>query len=265
LVRGGGHAAGLASLVFEDVARLICTFPVPVITGLGHATDHTLLDEVAWRSADTPSKAIRLVLDLIRDRAEQVMIDYRTIRKVVDSCLSQESQHLQSLRDQLLRDAAACLQQQEYRIEGARQAAITCRSFLQSRLDDNRQDLERLFRELIGVPGRPCHPWRRDPRPVGLFQAALEREGRELERLRCEISYLLKQALDQVDLALQSLHREIRAFSIEGTLARGFALVLDQNRRPVRHTSQLGTAPVTLTIADGAVQVRRDDATTPNM
>jgi exodeoxyribonuclease VII large subunit len=116
VVRGGGHAAGLASLVFEDVARLICTFPVPVITGLGHATDHTLLDEVAWRSTDTPSKAVGVVLDLIRSRAEQVMVDYRTIRKVVGSRLSQRSQHLQDLREQLLRDAAACLQQQEYRI-----------------------------------------------------------------------------------------------------------------------------------------------------
>ncbi|MBO1908057.1 hypothetical protein J4G37_24595 [Microvirga sp. 3-52] len=265
VVRGGGHSAGLASLVFEDVARLICTFPVPVITGLGHATDHTLLDEVAWRSADTPSKAVGVVLDLVRSRAEQVMVDYRTIRKVVDSRLSQQSQHLQDLREQLLRDAAAGLQQQEYRIEGAQQAAITCRSFLQSRLDDNRLDLERLFRELIGDPSGPGHPWRPDSRLVGLFRVALEREGRELERLQREITCLLKQALDQANLTLQSLHREVRAFSIEGTLARGFALVLDQNRRPVRHPSQLGTAAVTLTIAGGAVQVRRDDATTPNL
>jgi exodeoxyribonuclease VII large subunit len=265
LVRGGGPAAGLASLVFEDVARLICTFPVPVITGLGHATDHTLLDEVAWRSADTPSKAVGLVLDLIRSRAEQVMINYRTIRKVVNSRLSQESQNLQGLRDQLLRDAAACLQQQEYRIDGARQAAITCGSFLQSRLHDNRQDLERLFRELIGVPGGLCHATRLDPGPVGLFRAALEREDRELERLQGEITCLLGQALKQADLALQSLHREIRAFNIEGTLARGFALILDQNRRPVRHPSQLGAAAVTLRIAGGAVQVRRYDATTLNL
>jgi exodeoxyribonuclease VII large subunit len=183
----------------------------------------------------------------------------------VDNNLSQQSQHLQSLRDQLLRDAAACLQQQEYRIEGARQAAITCRAFLQSRLDNNRQDLERLLRELTGVPGSPCHPWRRDSRPVGLFRVALEREGRELERLQGEITCLLKQALDRSDFDLQSLHWEVQAFSIEGTLARGFALVLDQSRQPIRHPSQLGSAAVALRVAGGAVQVRRDDATTSSV
>jgi exodeoxyribonuclease VII large subunit len=249
LVRGGGHAAGLASLVFEDVARLICTFPVPVITGLGHATDRTLLDEVAWKATDTPSKAIRLVQDLIRDRAEQVMIDYRTIRKAVNSSIEQQAQLLQVRRERILRDAAACLHQHEYRIDSARQTAITCQRFLQTRLDDSQQDLERLIRELTGIRS-------------GLFLAVLKRENRELERLRCEITYLLQQALDRVGLALEGLHREIRALSIEGTLARGFAFVLDHNRHPVRHVAQIGGAPLTLSLADGAVQVRRADPTT---
>jgi exodeoxyribonuclease VII large subunit len=259
LVRGGGHTAGLASLVFEDVASLICTFPVPVITGLGHATDHTLLDDVAWRSADTPSKAIGVVLDLIRNRAEQVMIDYRTIRKAADSSVSQQSQRLQSLRDQILRGAAACVQQQDYQIESARQTGLTCQAFLQTRLDERRQDLEGLIGELIGgaggLPPTMCRP----PRSGGLIQAVLERESMELERLQREITGFLKQALDRAGLALQGLHREIRALSIEGTLARGFALVLDQNRCPVRQIAQIGAAPLTLALADGTVTVRCDD------
>jgi exodeoxyribonuclease VII large subunit len=249
LVRGGGHAAGLASLVFEDVARLICTFPVPVITGLGHATDRTLLDEVAWKATDTPSKAIGLVLDLIRDRAERVMIDYRTIRKAVNSSIEQQAQLLQSRQERILRDAAACLQQHEYRIDSARQTVITSRCFLRTRLDESQQDLERLIRELTGIRS-------------GLFLAVLQRENRELERLRREITCLLQQGLDRVGLAVEGLHREIRALSVEGTLARGFALVLDHNRLPVLHVAQIGGAPVTLSLADGAVLVRRADPTT---
>jgi exodeoxyribonuclease VII large subunit len=248
LVRGGGHPAGLASLVFEDVARLICTFPVPVITGLGHATDRTLLDEVAWKATDTPSKAIRLVRDLIRNQAEQVMIDYRIIRKAVNSSIEQQTQLLKALREGILWDAAACLRQHEYRIECAQQTAITCQRFLRTRLDGSQQDLERLIRELTGIRS-------------GLFLAVLKRENRELERLRREITCLLQQALDRVGLALEGLHWEIRALSVEGTLARGFALVLDHNRHPVRHVAQIGRAPLTLSLADGAVQVRRADPT----
>jgi exodeoxyribonuclease VII large subunit len=260
VVRGGGHSAGLASLVFEDVARLICTFPVPVITGLGHATDHTLLDDVAWRSTDTPSKAIGLVLNLIRDRAEQVMIDYRTIRKAADSDLGRQSHLLQDLRDQILRGAGDCIQRQGYQIDSARQSAVACQSFLQTRLIDSRIDLDRLICELTGNLSDPDLT-RTPPSPSGLFWVTLEREGRELDRLQREISSLIKSALERAELALQGLHREIRALSIEGTLGRGFALVLDPNRRPVRHAAEIGTVPLTLTLADGAVMVRCEKTT----
>jgi exodeoxyribonuclease VII large subunit len=265
LVRGGGHSAGLASLVFDDVARLICTFPVPVITGLGHASDHTLLDEVAWRSTDTPSKAIRLVLDLIRERADNVMFDYHTIRKVIDRGVSQQLQLLQSGRDQILRDAGACIQQQEYQIESVRQTAVTCRTFLRSRVVESQQDLEQLFCELSGAPGGLAPPISFCPGPSGLFRAVLDRESSELKRLWRELIGLLELASDRAHLALQGLHQEVRALSIEGTLGRGFALVLDRNRRPVRHVAEMVSVPLTLTLADGTVTVRCEEPTiSPN-
>jgi exodeoxyribonuclease VII large subunit len=51
----------------------------------------------------------------------------------------------------------------------------------------------------------------------------------------------------------------VRALSLEGTLARGFALVLDHNHRPVRHISQVGAGPLILSLADGSVTVRSDE------
>ena len=40
----------------EKVARAICACPVPVFTGLGHAINVSLLDEVAHQALDTPSR-----------------------------------------------------------------------------------------------------------------------------------------------------------------------------------------------------------------
>lgn len=42
----------------EALARQICLSPLPVLAGIGHSTDSTILDEVACRSFDTPSKVI---------------------------------------------------------------------------------------------------------------------------------------------------------------------------------------------------------------
>jgi exodeoxyribonuclease VII large subunit len=265
LVRGGGPSAGMASLMFEDVARLICMFTAPVITGLGHATDRTLLDEVAWRSADTPSKAIGLVLALLRDRADRVMIDYRMIRKDIDRILHRQAQDLLAMRDQILRNVEAHIRHQDYEIESAQQSIATGQAFLQTRLAETRQGLNQLLSELTG--GQGANAPSRAPLSIpptcstGLFQAALDREGRELAQLHRDISQSLERFLEHASLTLDAVHREVRALSLEGTLARGFALVLDRDRCPVRHVAQVGAGPLILTLADGAVTVRSDELT----
>jgi exodeoxyribonuclease VII large subunit len=78
IVRGGGAKAGLADLANLGIARAICRMPVPVVTGLGHASDRSFLDEVAWRAADTPSKALGLVKSILRQRAEGARTSHKS-------------------------------------------------------------------------------------------------------------------------------------------------------------------------------------------
>lgn len=63
VMRGGGDAGELAVFSSPEVTRAIATAAsrVPVVVGIGHASDWTLADEVASRSASTPSHAARIV------------------------------------------------------------------------------------------------------------------------------------------------------------------------------------------------------------
>ena len=58
IIRGGGSKADLAWLNEGNLAAWACRFPVPVFTGIGHEIDETVLDLVAHRRFDTPSKVI---------------------------------------------------------------------------------------------------------------------------------------------------------------------------------------------------------------
>ena len=58
IIRGGGAVNDLAWLNDYDLARCLCELEVPVLTGIGHERDHTVLDEVANLRFDTPSKVI---------------------------------------------------------------------------------------------------------------------------------------------------------------------------------------------------------------
>lgn len=115
VIRGGGAVTDLAWLNDLAVARALATFPVPVVTGLGHARDDTLLDEVAHTRTDTPSKAAALIVRTVAAAATQAAEDARRIRTCVRDLLRSAGADTRHTRDRLL--AAARRQAEAARLE----------------------------------------------------------------------------------------------------------------------------------------------------
>jgi len=79
IIRGGGAVNDLAWLNDYDLAKFICLCRVPVLTGIGHERDSTVLDEVAHKSFDTPSKVIAAVEKQVAQRARDAKQAYESI------------------------------------------------------------------------------------------------------------------------------------------------------------------------------------------
>ena len=69
IIRGGGSKTSLNWLNEFELAEFICNFEIPVIVGIGHEVDSTILDEVAFQSFDTPSKVINYIENVIVNNA----------------------------------------------------------------------------------------------------------------------------------------------------------------------------------------------------
>ena len=65
IARGGGSREDLMLFDSEIIAREIATFPIPVITGIGHEDDLTVADLVSDHRSSTPTAAI---VDLLPSR-----------------------------------------------------------------------------------------------------------------------------------------------------------------------------------------------------
>ncbi len=56
IIRGGGGDVGLTCYNNYELAREIAMYPLPVITGIGHSTNETVAEMVAFRNAITPTE-----------------------------------------------------------------------------------------------------------------------------------------------------------------------------------------------------------------
>ena len=102
IIRGGGAVNDLAYLNDYPLAAFLCKCSVPIWVGIGHEKDRTILDEVAHRSFDTPSKVIGGIRNLIVERAQDVLDFLQTIKLLshhqIAAYQSQNDQYLKVIK-----------------------------------------------------------------------------------------------------------------------------------------------------------------------
>ena len=62
IVRGGGGDVGLSCYNNLQLAKTIALFPLPVITGIGHSTNETVTEMIAYKNAITPTELADFLL-----------------------------------------------------------------------------------------------------------------------------------------------------------------------------------------------------------
>jgi exodeoxyribonuclease VII large subunit len=95
IIRGGGGEVGLSCFNNYALSKEIAVFPIPVITGIGHATNETVVEMVAYRNAITPTELADYLLQEFHnfsqpvERAEEMLVG--KVKRIV----ADERQHLQ--------------------------------------------------------------------------------------------------------------------------------------------------------------------------
>lgn len=117
IIRGGGAQADLDCFDTFELARAIAMFPLPMLAGIGHERDQTVVDFVAHTSLKTPT-AVAEFLIAGMERFNDALHEYiYRIEKVFEQKLNIEQQKLLQLSHQVEQEAFRTLKNHEHELK----------------------------------------------------------------------------------------------------------------------------------------------------
>ena len=117
IIRGGGATSELSCFDTYDLANNCAQFPLPIITGIGHQRDESVLDIVAHTRAKTPTAAAELLIHAMLEQSIFVGNMMQGIADAVARRMESEQQRVHSLLNRLPLSAALFMQGQKARMQ----------------------------------------------------------------------------------------------------------------------------------------------------
>ena len=230
VARGGGSIEDLWCFNEEIVVRAAAGSDIPLISAVGHETDWTLIDYVADERAPTPTGAAEFA----------VPVRTELIDTVEDYALRLKRGLTRTVEHKKLGFASAKLPKLDNVLSAPRQRLDLVINRLMPALDLNRRSHESRLREL-SVRLRP------DQLKQDIIRRTQRLDDISLNAKRAA-SHLLDRAGDRVQRAGKLLD----AYSYQGVLERGYALVTDSDGKVVRQGASLKSGQIVdLTFTDG--------------
>ena len=116
IIRGGGSQSDLLLFDNYELSRAVAKFPIPIITGIGHQKNETIVDMVAHTSTKTPTKAAEFVIAHNRAFEDQLKSIKQQIVINSHQAFPQYQQRLNRVRSAVVNKSLDLLQQQRLRI-----------------------------------------------------------------------------------------------------------------------------------------------------
>ena len=73
IIRGGGAVSDLSAFDSLTLAENVANFPLPVITGIGHERDESVLDMVANKRVKTPTAAAAMLIENLKHTYDRIV------------------------------------------------------------------------------------------------------------------------------------------------------------------------------------------------
>ena len=101
IVRGGGASTDLCNFDDYELASHCAQFPLPIIAGIGHTRDISIVDMVVHSSVKTPTAAAEWLINAMQQQADRIAELYTRLQRAIQHTINQQHIRIEQLQQAL--------------------------------------------------------------------------------------------------------------------------------------------------------------------
>ena len=233
IIRGGGATSDLNGFDNLELARRVATFALPVVVGIGHERDRTVLDDIANVRVKTPTAAAEWLIMCAQQTLDQALTLANQVARYVKDRTSGASKQLSHIEGTI----PIIAKQQIIKSKSNLAAIASALPYMtKNRILSANRTIDALARDV-------------QHSAIGKISAAQT----YLKTMSDALANAAPKAIANQDKRLKALENIVEALSPQKTLRRGFSLT-KVNGKTVKSIDQLADNDVITTyLADGEI------------
>lgn len=233
IIRGGGATSDLNGFDNLELARRVATFSLPVVVGIGHERDRTVLDDIANVRVKTPTAAAEWLIMCAQQTLDQALALANQVARYVKDRTSGASKQLSHIEGTI----PIIAKQQIIKSKSNLAAIASALPYMtKNRILSANRTIDALARDV-------------QHSAIGKISAAQT----YLKTISDALANAAPKAIVNQDKRLKALENIVEALSPQKTLKRGFSLT-KVNGKTVKSIDQLADNDVITTyLADGEI------------
>lgn len=218
IVRGGGGEVGLSCYNNYELCAAIASFPLPVLTGIGHSTNLTVAEMISFRNAITPTELGDFLIQSFHEFSVPINDAGKTIGHHARAIVKEAKHDFNRISEKFSSVSRSRLQEERFLVRKKQQELIHGTQLALKTKNLNLQRTERM-----GIVG---------------FQTLLKRRDYELQSLQQRIPIHIKTHLTSEGNKLNQLVRSVQLMDPINVLKRGYSITtlnqktIGPNNRP---------------------------------
>lgn len=211
IIRGGGAQAELECFNSYWLARRVALFPLPILTGIGHEQDETIIDITAYKRLKTPTAVAEYIISTYHEFKEILRYYTLKLKEITEISISREKRYIIKSYSLIINKSQNIIKNS---IQRHNLLIKSINLKIQHKIHKNRQILQ-LIRKSLKVTSN---------------QKLYNNKNKILKEIKLlEISLLNR--IKFIKLKIEELEKTIGILSPENIMKRGYSITIQRNRR----------------------------------